>query len=129
VQLTVHVAQSRQTPKARFTARLDVLRTSIDGRQLDEPAAAFKTRWRVGAVRRWERLNTEFRDTAIDGLAVQMLPPGRHELRATVLLSICEGDESGDVIATRQLEVRSSFELKLPLLNAPQITAAIMPAR
>jgi hypothetical protein len=68
---------------------------------------------------RWGR--TEIHRAGIINDLVQALPPGRHELSATVVLLIREGDEFGDVVAARRTEIRSPFRVEEVSTGNPRV--------
>jgi hypothetical protein len=129
VRLNLSVVQSRQTPGAPFVASVKMQDVRIDEEPLDVTGIDLRSVGSRTVNLGGRRQRTEQHVAQIDSESTRTLALGRHELIATVVLLIHEGDEFGDIVATRKLEVTSPFEIKAPSIPSPQITAAMPPAR
>lgn len=129
ILVNLRVVQSRQTPGAPFVASVAMKDVRIDEEPVDVTDLAVRSLGGRTVNLGGRRQRVEQHVAQVDSDSTKALALGRHELTATVVLLIHGGDEFGDVVATRKLEIKSPFEIKAPSIQSPQITAAMPPAR
>ena len=128
-RVNLSVVQSRQTPRPPFVASVEMKDVRIDEAPLDVTDLTVRSLGSRAVNLGGRRQRTEQYVAQIDSESTKALALGRHELTATVVLLIHEGDEFSAVVATRKLEVKSPFEIRAPSIQSPGITAAMPQAR
>jgi len=124
IALWASVLQTRHTPGAGFFSRLELKDARINGELVDASAAAvpFTTVGEARITSKGSRKRTDTLGAAIANESVRALPNGKYDLSATMVLTICEGDEFGDAVATRRTEVRSAFQIEEESPRPPRVT-------
>ena len=121
VAMAASVIQSRHTPQPGFVSRLELRDVRVDGELVVADAALpFFAVGQPHVTRRGPRQRTERLLAQIAGESTRALPTGTHDLSATAVLTIRQGDEFGDVVATRRTELRSSFRIEEESVRSPR---------